>query len=104
MSFYSWDYKANHQADEWFRTAHAYADSSVALFEDIAASRLPPTFHHSKVAAAAFEHGLELFLKGALVLAGKPPGGSHKLKGTLDGFATFTPVASLPLQAVSMKL
>lgn len=91
MSLYSWDYEANHPADEWFRTAHAYADASVTLFEDIAAGRLARTFHHSKVGAAAFEHGLELFLKGALVLAGERPGRTHNLKGTLGRFRNLYP-------------
>jgi HEPN domain-containing protein len=91
MSLYSWDYEADHPADEWLWMAHAYADVSVALFEGMEAGSLPMQFHHAKVAAAAFDQGLELFLKGALVLAGDDPPVSHRLAAVLDRFRKAFP-------------
>jgi hypothetical protein len=91
VSLYSWDYEPKHAADEWFWMAHAYADASVALFEGMVASRLTPTFHHAKVAAAAFDHGLELFLKACLVRAGERPARTHSMATILQRFRARYP-------------
>lgn len=91
MSLFSWDYESEHPADDWFWTAQAYADSSVALFEALESGKVPRTFHHAKVAAAALEHGLELFLKGGLVLAGEKPARTHRLEGILERFSKLYP-------------
>jgi hypothetical protein len=95
MSLFSWDYEADHPADEWFWMAHAYADASVALFESMTASQLPRTFHHAKVAAAAFDQGLELFLKGALVQAGERPPVTHSMGGILQRCRSLYPADAL---------
>src|SRR5208282_4923997 len=92
MSLYSWDYETDHPAEQWFLMAHAYADASVTLFESMAKKQFPKTFHHAKVAAAAFVQGLELFLKGALVQAGeKKPPKTHILAGILQRFRELYP-------------
>jgi len=91
MSLFSWDYHPEHSADDWFRMAHAYADAAVALFEQLSAGKLPPTYHHAKVAAEAFEHGLELFLKAALLLAGDRVARSHRLEGLVGRYRTLYP-------------
>jgi HEPN domain-containing protein len=91
MLLFPWVYATKHSADEWFRMAHAYGDAAVALFEDISAARIPQTYHHAMVAAAAFEHALELFLKSALVLAGKRPKNTHNLETMLARYRTAYP-------------
>jgi hypothetical protein len=63
----------------------------VALWERIEQGSPPPTDFHAKVAAAAFEHGLELFVKGALVLAGERPGRTHNIAAALGRYRTLYP-------------
>lgn len=83
MRLYSWDFQSTCPADGYFRLAHAFADSAVALFVGMTAGGTPSTYHHAKVAAALLDHGLELFLKGALVLAGQRPPRTHKMSQIL---------------------
>lgn len=83
---FSWDYSPDCTVDEYFKLAHAFAESSVLLFEGMSAGRAPATFHHAKAAATLFEHGLELFLKAALGLVGHPIPRTHKMEQMLGTY------------------
>lgn len=76
---HSWNYEHLPAADHWFLLAHAYADSSIVLFERMIRDEIDDSFHHAKVAAALLEHAAELFLKAALVLYKQPIPKSHAL-------------------------
>jgi hypothetical protein len=51
----------------FFRLASAYADSSHQIVRSMLAGYLPQTFAHAQTAHFLFDHGVELFLKGAIL-------------------------------------
>lgn len=79
MPRFSWDYEDLSEADHWFLMARAYLDSGKHLFAQMISKTVESSFHHAKVAAFLFEHAVELFLKAAIVQAGRRAPATHRL-------------------------
>jgi hypothetical protein len=78
---FSWDLEDLSPSERFFHLAQAYVDSSRHLFKSlIDHSLVPATYSHAQAAAFLFEHSIELFLKGAIIQAGKGPAKTHYLE------------------------
>jgi len=83
---FSWDYERLPEPAHWFLMARAYLDCSHHLLGEMIQERLSSSFHHAKVAVAAFEHAIELFLKGAIAQAHEPVPPHHRAADLLKEY------------------
>ena len=60
--------------------AKAYLDCGVNVFSDISNDSLTKSYYHASVGAFLFEHSIELFLKAAIVQAGKQVQSHHEIE------------------------
>lgn len=88
---FSWDYEHLPEPAHWFLMANAYLNSSHHLLGEMIQERLSSTFHHAKVAVAAFEHAIELFLKGAIAQAREPVPRHHRAPALLGEYRRLYP-------------
>jgi hypothetical protein len=91
MSLFSWDYQDLPEADQWFLMARAYLDCSVKLFCQIRDGSLKQSYYHAGVGAFLFEHSVELFLKAAIVQAGKKVQAHHEIGMHYNQFKNLYP-------------
>jgi len=78
---FSWDLEDLSPSERFFHLAQAYIDSSRHLFRSLIDHSLVPATHsHAQAAAFLFQHSIELFLKGAIIQAGKKPANTHHLE------------------------
>jgi len=80
MPVFSWDYEDLGEADRWFLMARAYFDCSYYLFTEMAKETFDRNYHRALVAVSQFNHSVELFLKAAIVRAGKKVTSTHNLE------------------------
>lgn len=86
-----WDYFHLQPAERWFAEASAFVTSAEQLFSAICRGDLDREWLNAKAAGFAFGHGLELFLKAGLLLAGKPAGNVHDLDQLYRTFLNLFP-------------
>jgi HEPN domain-containing protein len=89
---YSWDLEDLTLAERFFDLAKAYLACSSHLFKSFLNEALTPiNYSHSQVAAFLFEHSIELFLKGAIIQAGKKLTNTHYSEQLYNEFKNLYP-------------
>jgi len=91
MPVFSWDYEDLSEADRWFLMARAYFDCSYYLFSQMVQEKFDRNYHRALAAVSLFDHSVELFLKAAVVQAGKTIVPSHNLQQLYSQYSKLFP-------------